>query len=390
MIRSISRLNLPRRRLLQMMGALVLTVLGPRWALGQTGRPVRDIAKAITVRVSPPGGSGSGVLIKQEGDRYYVLTAKHVVESTQPGEEADVITADNQSHPINTRAILYLSGVDLALIHFESDRPYPVATLSNSEGVTETDTIYIAGFPQPGQAITTPTFTITKGIVTGKGQYQRGYGLVYDNVTQPGMSGGPILNSTGQLIGIHGLAEGERVQGVAIKAGLNLGVPINTILSLTPLALQQAPPAALPGPPATSPAGTAQQFRAFLDQHYAAVAPLIETRNAARLFNYLPIDKERFRYKLDTGVIQNYNDRVAGASQFYAKIPTGEIWKLSYEITDLQMPDANNATVSFIETVNWSYWPGLVRGVVRRQKTTLWERVNGQWKIIFIEDGGKL
>ncbi len=386
----ITNLKLSRRRLLQMAGGLAVTLLWPHHAYGQTGRQVRDTAKAVTVLVSPQSSSGSGVLIKQEGNSYYVLTAKHVMESTRAGEEADVVTADGQSHPINTQAILYLSGVDLALIRFDSDRTYSVATLSNSESITETDTVYIAGFPLPGQAITSPTFTITKGAITGKGQYQRGYGLIYDNVTQPGMSGGPILSETGQVIGIHGLAEGERVQGVAVKAGLNLGVPINTILDLTPLALKPTPKTESSPQPVASASEAEQTFRAFLDQHYAAMAPLVETRDAARLFNYMPIDKERFRYKQHTGVVQNYNDRVAGASQFFSKKSAREKWKLSYEITDLQMPTADQAIVSHIETVKWSYWPGLVRGVFRRRETTSWERVNGQWKIVSIEEGERL
>lgn len=392
-----TNLKFSRRRLLQMSGGIALTLLWPHQAYGQTGRQVRDIAKAVTVLVSPQSSSGSGVLIKQEGNSYYVLTAKHVIESTRAGEEADVITADGQTHPINTQAILYLSGVDLALIRFDSDRNYPVATLGNSESITETDTIYIAGFPLPGQAITSPTFTITKGAITGKGQYQRGYGLIYDNVTQPGMSGGPILSEIGQVIGIHGLAEGERVQGVAVKAGLNLGVPINTILDLTPLALKQTSKAdqqtskteSSPSPSASA-SEAEQTFRAFLDQHYAAMAPLVETRDAARLFNYMPIDKERFRYKRNTGVVQNYNDRVAGASEFFSQKPNREKWKLSYEITDLQMPTADQAIVSHIEIVKWSYWPGILRGVFRRRETTSWERVNGLWKIVSVEEGEKL
>ncbi|WP_299490229.1 trypsin-like peptidase domain-containing protein [Acaryochloris sp. IP29b_bin.137] len=387
----ISYLKLSRRRLLQILGGLTVALLWPHQVHGQTRRHIRDIAKAVTVLVSPQSSSGSGVLIKREGSSYYVLTAKHVIESTRAGEEADIITADGQSHPINTQAILYLSGVDLALIRFESDRNYPVAMLGSSEAVAETDTVYISGFPLPGQAITSPTFTITKGAITGKGQYQRGYGLIYDNVTQSGMSGGPILSETGQVIGIHGLAEGERVQGVAVKAGLNLGVPINTILDLTPLALKPTTPKVDSFPKPVASAGEAEQaFRAFLDQHYAALAPLVETRDAARLFNYMPIDKERFRYRQHTGVVQNYNDRVAGASAFFSKKPAREKWKLSYEITDLQMPTADQAIVSHIETVKWSYWPGLARGVFRRRETTAWERVNGQWKIVSVEEGERL
>jgi tetratricopeptide (TPR) repeat protein len=55
------------------------------------------------------------------------------------------------------------------------------------------------------------------------------------------MSGGPVLNSQGEVIGVHGRGETERQQAtqnanVVLKVGYNLGVPINTFLSLAPKA----------------------------------------------------------------------------------------------------------------------------------------------------------
>ena len=70
-----------------------------------------------------------------------------------------------------------------------------------------------------------------------------GYALVYSNSTLPGMSGGPVLDPEGQLIGIHGRADtATKVQDqnlnpdIYVKSGFNLGIPINTFTTLAPKA----------------------------------------------------------------------------------------------------------------------------------------------------------
>jgi tetratricopeptide (TPR) repeat protein len=56
----------------------------------------------------------------------------------------------------------------------------------------------------------------------------QGYSLVYSNFTRRGMSGGPILDEKGELIGIHG--KGDKDAG--IKIGRNLGIPFKQLLTV--------------------------------------------------------------------------------------------------------------------------------------------------------------
>jgi S1-C subfamily serine protease len=87
--------------------------------------------------------------------------------------------------------------------------------------------------------------------------------LAYSNPTLPGMSGGPVLNEQGKLIGIHGRAERvERVQNsqlrndiAVLKTEFNYAIPINTFLTLAPkvkktLALRTPSPSVSSGPKA--------------------------------------------------------------------------------------------------------------------------------------------
>ena len=362
------------------LSSLIQLEENPSWAL--SGRQIKTIAQNITVQVEGAGSSGSGVILFRRESQYFVLTAKHVLAETQPGEEASIRTHDGDSHPLQTESILSMSGMDIALVSFESDRNYSVATVGDSDDLAETDTVYVSGFPLTGQAITQPTFTITKGVISGLGQYERGYGLVYDSVTQVGMSGGPILNSTGQLVGIHGLAEGERLQGVPVKAGLNLGIPVQVILAQTPLPIRVVETIPPSSPSENSAAPSQQNFRRYLDQYYAALPKLIEARDAQRLFDFMPIDKERFRYTTRTGEIQTFTSRLVGATKYFQKSKARkERWSITFDDISIEMLSLTTARVTHVETVKWSVWPGLARGVAKRREIYIWDYINGIWGI---------
>jgi tetratricopeptide (TPR) repeat protein len=197
---------------------------------------VYQTASQFTVLI---GGQnpGSGVIFAKTGNTYYVLTAKHVVATP---DEYQVVTPDRKEHPINYSGVKKLPNVDLAVVQFTSNQSYSVARLGDSQQVKQGANVYVSGWPIPEQAITKSTNLITEGKVAGLQVGDAdGYELMYGNSTAPGMSGGPVIDTSGRVIGIHGRAAGNQESG---KVGINLGIPINLFLRLAPqvgLNLQQ-------------------------------------------------------------------------------------------------------------------------------------------------------
>jgi len=183
---------------------------------------VSSIAEEITVRIDGPKAGGSGVIVKREGNDYTVLTNWHVVDDSG---DYEIQTADGTRHRVNYRQ--ELSGVDLARLQFTSTQSYRVAELGNSENVSRNQSVYVSGWLNPIPGINQRSYQFIEGKITSLLQQHEdgGYALVYSNIgTYRGMSGGPLLNDRGQVVGINGRAAGDSLTG---PVGLYLGIPIN-------------------------------------------------------------------------------------------------------------------------------------------------------------------
>jgi len=198
---------------------------------------VSKVAKQVTVLIKTDQ-VGSGVIIRKEKNTYYVLTAKHVVDEKK--DNYTIVTADEQEHRLIYNNVEKLPDVDLAIATFTSDRNYNIAKIGNSNNAPEGTTVYVSGFPKIGNAIDRSIYQFTPGQVTANASKPLafGYGLVYTNKTLPGMSGGAVLDSKGQLVAIHGRAEGgsleRQTDTIYVKTGFNLGIPINTFIRKSP------------------------------------------------------------------------------------------------------------------------------------------------------------
>ena len=206
---------------------------------------IDSIAEKISVRIdSKNNGNGSGVIVAHNGDTYYVATAGHVVENQ---DDYTVVAPDGQSYSVAKATIKTFEGLDLAVVQFQSQQTYSVATLAKYD-INYVQLVFVSGFP--GQNATTkqqPPRILNAGVVQPKNlanfiakdsySLTNGYGLLYTNLSFPGMSGGAVLDSQGIVVGINTGAEDEIVVGktgdvAEISLGYSLGIPIGTLVGL--------------------------------------------------------------------------------------------------------------------------------------------------------------
>ncbi|AFZ00023.1 S1 family peptidase [Calothrix sp. PCC 6303] len=193
---------------------------------------INKIATAITVKIidaENPTNSGSGVIIKQTGNTYTVLTALHVVKKggVINTKTQTLTTPDGKSHQLKNIQQLKnkdIPGFDLATAEFSSNQQYTVAKIGNSDNAVSTTTVYVAGFPARTGTLNDSDLFLNTGIVNANGRAQReGYNLFYSNDTLRGMSGGAVLNDSGELVAIHGRVDeqggNEKSQAKVLTGG---------------------------------------------------------------------------------------------------------------------------------------------------------------------------
>ncbi|ABW28727.1 conserved domain protein [Acaryochloris marina MBIC11017] len=225
-------MGMQRRQFLRFGGTVLLTLVASPRSFAKSVDDIRKIARQITVKILTQGPSGSGILIQKKGPIYTVLTAAHVIKNSNRGEEAYAMTSDGENHLLDTQAMKTGSNLDLAIATFYSNKTYGVTDVGQFKALDILDEIYVGGYPLADQGISVSTITLTRGEVASIGPFEDGYGFSYTAVTKAGMSGGPILNQAGQLIGVHGRAAGQRLKQFRLKDGLNLGIPIDTAIEV--------------------------------------------------------------------------------------------------------------------------------------------------------------
>ncbi|QEI40716.1 Serine protease Do-like HtrA [Dolichospermum sp. UHCC 0315A] len=164
-----------------------------------TSAQLQALAKSITVKILTKNGSASGTLIAKNGNNYTILTNDHVMN---PGASYRIQTPDGKIYPANVikEKPASLKNQDVALFQFQSTVEYTIATLGISAPIAVEQKIVAAGFVSDNAQL---VFTEGQISLLPDKSFQRGYRIGYSNKVQPGMSGGPILNYQGEVIGIN-------------------------------------------------------------------------------------------------------------------------------------------------------------------------------------------
>jgi S1-C subfamily serine protease len=146
-----------------------------------------------------------------------------------------ITTVDGRKHLVTTPQLSRIGKLDLAILEFQSRDRYQVATIGNSDKLSEGEVVYVSGWADPSQQISTRVYQFLVGNLSGRLDNpisrsrppQDGYALVYTVNALPGMSGGPVLDSRGNLVGINGRATVDLRTGTVNTV---LGIDINRYL----------------------------------------------------------------------------------------------------------------------------------------------------------------
>jgi S1-C subfamily serine protease len=168
-------------------------------AVEKVGPAVVNIRAQKTARQNSPGsesgGGGSGFVIAPDG---FILTNSHVVHGA---DKLEVTLADGQVHrgtlvgedPETDLAVVRINASQLACAHLGNPKSIRVGQIAIAIGSP-------FGFQQ----------TVTAGVVSALGRSMRSQsGRLIDDVIQtdaalnPGNSGGPLVNSRGEVIGVN-------------------------------------------------------------------------------------------------------------------------------------------------------------------------------------------
>lgn len=159
-------------------------------------------------------GTGSGVIISEDG---YIVTNNHVIKDAT---ELEVTLNNNKSY--KAKLIGTDSKMDIALLKISADEKLPYATFADSDQVKVGEWVLAVGNPYNLNS------TVTAGIVSAKARNLDNRNGIQsfiqtDAAVNPGNSGGALVNTRGELIGINTMISSP----TGSYAGYSFAVPSN-------------------------------------------------------------------------------------------------------------------------------------------------------------------
>jgi serine protease Do len=169
---------------------------------------------------------GSGFIVDPKG---YIVTNNHVVEKADKIYVKLSTDPDSVDQGRPARVIGVDKATDLAVIKIDTNTPLPIVKLGNSDTAQVGDWVEAIGSPFALSQ------TVTAGIISAKnrtiepgasGQFQ--HFIQTDAAINPGNSGGPLLNMSGEVIGVNTAIFTQS----AGYQGIGFAMPSNTVVSV--------------------------------------------------------------------------------------------------------------------------------------------------------------
>ncbi len=158
-------------------------------------------------------GTGSGVIISEDG---YIVTNNHVIN-----EATDLEVTLNNKKVYKAKLIGTDTKMDIALLKIDTPDKLPYSTFADSDQVKVGEWVLAVGNPY------NLTSTVTAGIVSAKARNLDTNGIQSfiqtDAAVNPGNSGGALVNTRGELVGINTMISSQTGSYV----GYSFAVPSN-------------------------------------------------------------------------------------------------------------------------------------------------------------------
>lgn len=161
-------------------------------------------------------GMGSGFIINEEG---YILTNYHVIDGAK---EVTVTLSDGTE--VTASVVNYDSDKDIAMIKINEEVKVPgVVELGDSDALQPGEEVVAIGNPLSKEL----SSTLTKGIISALNRNVETQSGVSTNLIQTdtainsGNSGGPLINTKGQVIGINTLKASDGAEGIGFAIPIN-------------------------------------------------------------------------------------------------------------------------------------------------------------------------
>ncbi|MBC7607353.1 MAG: trypsin-like peptidase domain-containing protein [Burkholderiales bacterium] len=158
-------------------------------------------------------GTGSGVIISEDG---YIVTNNHVVQ-----DAADIEITLNNKKTYKAKLVGTDSKMDIALLKIDATEKLPYTVFADSDNVRVGEWVLAVGNPYNLNS------TVTAGIVSAKARNLDTNGIQSfiqtDAAVNPGNSGGALVNTHGELIGINTMISSQTGSYV----GYSFAIPSN-------------------------------------------------------------------------------------------------------------------------------------------------------------------
>ncbi|NBC25257.1 MAG: PDZ domain-containing protein [Bacteroidetes bacterium] len=211
-----------QRVLVQKVNQTVVQVI-----VDEFGRPSR-FQKSGSVVLNRNVSNGSGVFVSSDG---YIITNQHVIDEA---ETVQVLLPQPRADDLSNESILSQSGQILVAEVVGSDRETDIAVLKvdvdahphlsfgDSESLHAGDFVFAFGSPLGLEK------SVSMGIVSAKArQFRQDDPMIYiqtDATINPGNSGGPLVNMSGEIVGINtlNLSQSGGSEGLGFAAPSNI------------------------------------------------------------------------------------------------------------------------------------------------------------------------